>query len=86
MNIFSCKQASRMVSESMDRPLKLRERITLRMHILMCSFCTRFARQMRFLRRAANQFSQAVSEPSSAPEMTLSVEAKQRISRALSEG
>lgn len=86
MNIFSCQQASRMLSESMDRPLRLRERMILRMHLLMCSFCTRFSRQLRFLRRAAHQFRQAAPEPSSAPEVTLSAEAKQRISRVLSEG
>ncbi len=86
MNIFSCQQASQLVSESMDRPLRLRERVTLRMHLLMCSFCTRFSRQLRFLHRATIQFRQTVPEPSPAPEVTLSVEAKQRISRVLSEG
>ena len=86
MNLFSCQQASQMVSESLDRPLRLRDRVTLRMHLLMCSFCTRFSRQMRFLRRAAIRFRQAAPEPTAASEETLSVEAKRRISRVLSEG
>lgn len=86
MNLFSCQHASRMVSESMDRPLTLREQVTLRMHLMMCSFCTRFSRQMRFLRQAANQFPQATPEPGSASVVTLSVDAKERIRRVLSEG
>lgn len=86
MNVFSCKDASRMVSESIDRPLTLRERLTLRMHLLMCSFCTRFSRQLRFLRRAAEHFSRAHQDSRSAPDETLSVEARQRIRRALSDG
>lgn len=86
MNLLSCEHASRMVSESMDRPLTLRERVTLRMHLMMCSFCTRFSRQMRFLRQATNQFPQAAPEPVASSEVTLSVDAKQRIRRVLSEG
>ncbi len=86
MNIFSCKQASQMVSESMDRPLRLRERVTLRMHLLMCSFCTRFVRQMRVLRRAVVQLGQATPESSVLPQVSLSTEARARISRVLSEG
>lgn len=86
MNIFSCQQASRMVSESMDRTLTFRERMTLRMHLLMCSFCTRFSHQLRFLRRAAEHFSRAHQDSSLAPDETLSVEARQRIRRALADG
>ena len=36
----------------MDRPLTLLERLRLRMHILICPACTRFDRQMDFLRQA----------------------------------
>jgi len=86
MNIFSCQHASRMVSESMDRPLLLRERVTLRMHLMMCSFCTRFASQMQILRRAAIQHGLSIPEAATLSELTFSAEARARISRVLSEG
>lgn len=51
--MMNCKQASRMVSEGLDRELGLLERMQLRLHLFVCDRCTNFSRQSAFLRRAA---------------------------------
>ncbi len=51
--MLTCKEVSRLVSQGLDRRLSLRERIGLRIHLAMCHGCESFARQMQFLRRAA---------------------------------
>ena len=48
--MFKCKEVTRMVSESLDRKLPLYQRIGLRIHLLMCKFCSRFKKQLLFLR------------------------------------
>jgi hypothetical protein len=49
---LTCKEASRLISEGMDRRLSFIERLALRLHVGVCDACTRFSRQLRFLRRA----------------------------------
>lgn len=49
----SCQDISTLVSESMERRLPLGRRVAIRMHLLMCSYCSRFERQLKFLRKAA---------------------------------
>lgn len=49
---LSCKEASRLISERMDRRLSVPERIRLRLHVGICDACTRFTSQVAFLRRA----------------------------------
>lgn len=53
---LSCKEASRLISERMDRRLSLSERIGLRLHVGICDACTRFTSQVQFLRRALKAF------------------------------
>ena len=49
---LSCREASRLLSQSMDRPLGLAEQARLRLHLTLCDACTNFSRQLRLLRRA----------------------------------
>jgi len=49
---LSCREASRLLSQSMDRPLGLAERARLRLHLTLCDACRNFNRQLDFLRRA----------------------------------
>lgn len=44
--IASCREASRLVSESLDHPLSLRQRIEMRSHMLVCSACRAYRRQL----------------------------------------
>lgn len=51
----SCRQITRLVSAALDRRLTLRERLQVRFHLLFCTGCARFERQLRFMRRAFRQ-------------------------------
>ncbi len=42
-----------MVSESMDRKLPFQDRVLIRMHLLMCRYCSRFGKQMKVLRNVS---------------------------------
>ena len=53
---LSCREASRLISESKDRDLGLGEKLTLRIHLGLCSACTRFTRQLDFLREAMQRY------------------------------
>ena len=49
---LTCKEATRLVSQGMDRRLGVGERVRLRLHLAICDACTQFTRQMAFLRKA----------------------------------
>lgn len=50
--MIKCKEASRLLSQSMDARLPLWQRIALRVHLAFCDACTNFRRQLELLRRA----------------------------------
>jgi hypothetical protein len=81
--MLSCREATRLVSESMDHPLPPGQRFALRFHLAMCRLCWRYREQVRFIRHALRL---APGERRDAPESTsveLPAEAKARIRRAL---
>ena len=57
-HIIKCKDASRLVSQQQDARLTYWQRVTLRLHLSVCAACTRFERQIRFLRTAMRKYSQ----------------------------
>ena len=75
----SCKQASLLASQALDRRLGWRERLTLRLHWLVCDACTRFKRQTEFLRTAVR----GIPEIGDDHLGELSNEARERIRKAL---
>lgn len=78
--MLDCKHASRLVSQSMDRRLSLRERLGLRLHLLLCDACTQFSRQMMVLKQAVRQWSSRVENDT---RVTLPDDARQRIAAAV---
>lgn len=50
--MISCKKASRLSSEQLERQLTLRERFLLRWHLAYCAGCRRMEMQFVFLRQA----------------------------------
>ncbi len=50
--MLSCKEATRLMSQSLERPLTLGERVGLRVHMMICVGCRRAERQFKFLRDA----------------------------------
>ena len=55
-HVISCKEASRLLSQAQDRRLGLLERLKLRAHVALCDFCTRFEKQLDFMREAMRRF------------------------------
>jgi hypothetical protein len=53
---ISCKDASRLISQLQDGNIPLPERLRIRLHLLWCDACTRFERQVRFLREALRNY------------------------------
>ena len=84
--MLRCREISKLVSESMDRELPLRQRLQVRMHLMMCRLCWGFARQTRLLRRVARENSERLGPDEGAPEAKLSKEARERIKAALDNG
>ena len=48
----SCKQVTHLVLQAEDRTLPLRERLAVRLHMLVCKACPRFADQVALMRSA----------------------------------
>lgn len=63
MIMITCKEASRLISEGLDRDLGVAERARLRVHVAICAACTRVSRQFEFLRRAARAYPGPDDEP-----------------------
>ncbi len=78
--MLSCKETSLLVSESLDRRLSWRERVALRMHLVVCDACRTFANQMAFLHTAARRFGRGTNATES---LRLSPDARERIAREL---
>lgn len=56
--MLKCKQAAELMSQELDRPLGLVERMALRLHLLICDACSNYRRQMVVLRDACRRFGQ----------------------------
>ena len=80
--MLSCKEISRLYSESMDRTLSLRQRLSLWMHLRMCRLCSGFAKNLQLLRHAARRCADDVDRGET-PVESLSPEARERIRRIL---
>ena len=72
--MITCRRASRLISEGMERPLTWLERPLLWLHLLGCRACTRFRRAVRWLHR---------SLAGDASDIRLPAEARERLRDAL---
>lgn len=59
---MNCQQATRLISESQDRALSLPEKLSLKMHVLMCAGCKNFSLQIPFLSQAMKAYAKGVDE------------------------
>jgi hypothetical protein len=46
-----------LMSESMDRRLGIRERLELRLHLIVCTWCARYLNQIKFFRELLGESS-----------------------------
>ena len=53
--MMNCKHATQLISQQQDRKLGIMERIGLRLHLLICSGCSNFNKQIDFIRVACRR-------------------------------
>lgn len=78
--MLTCKQASKLISHSLDRPLTLTNRIQLRLHLVICDACKRFSKQMHVLQTALQRLKLQTESDNT---LVLSEAAKARIIRTV---
>lgn len=77
--MLTCAEATRLLSDALDRPLPLGRRLGLRLHLLVCRWCDRYGRQLRFIRDALRRR----AEPPDLTGDALSPEAREHLRRCL---
>lgn len=75
-----CREASRLQSESTDHALSTPKRAGLLLHILLCRWCRRYGKQIRFLRQTVREQHDKWNE---VPRKALSHEARERLKKSL---
>ena len=69
-----------MLSLGMDKQLSLMMRMKLRIHYLMCSFCERYMKQLKYIRQVSREFPDRIGEVSDA---SLPADTKERMKAVL---
>ncbi len=60
--MLNCREATRLSSEAQERALALKERMSLTMHVMMCSGCRNFGKQMHTLRQVMRAYANGDDE------------------------
>ncbi len=60
--MMNCQQATRLISESQDRPLSWPEKMHLKVHLMMCSGCKNFSLQVPFLSQAMKAYAKGLHQ------------------------
>lgn len=81
--LLSCKEAAQLISQSMDHPLPTRWRVALKFHLFICRFCTRYQRQLLFMREVLRRRAREIDDEESLASTSLSAETRQRLKEAL---
>lgn len=81
--MLSCKEITHLVSESLDRPLPFRQRLAIRLHVLLCKLCNRYRRHLLFIRDTVRRHPERLEYPDSPCPPPLSPEARERIKQSL---
>lgn len=79
--MLTCKQASQIISQSLDSSLSGSDRMKLKFHLFLCGACTRFSHQLRLLNYAVKRIKLNVENDSS---VQLPLESKARIFQKVS--
>lgn len=64
--MLNCKEVTRVCSDELERPLKLGERASLHLHLMMCTGCTNYRRQLRTLRQVMQAYADGRALPGDA--------------------
>jgi len=78
----ACKQTVEIISQSMERPLTLRERVLLKLHLWVCMWCQWYLEHLQVMREAL-RLQENESDVGVSTTTRLSDEARERIRRTL---
>ncbi len=78
-----CDGMSRLTSESLDRPLTRMEAVALRSHLVYCSACRRYLRQIRTLSAAMRRLIPRLESADPLPGPSLPDDVRERIKEAI---
>ena len=78
-----CREMTHLASESLDRDLDRLERVILRAHLLYCSGCRRFLKQIALVRLAASRLAMRTEADLPVPGADIPTEVCDRIKRAI---
>ena len=78
----ACKQTVEIISQSMERPLTLRERTLLKLHLWVCMWCLWYMEHLQIMRDAL-RLQENESDVDVSTTTRLSDEARERIRRSL---
>jgi len=73
----NCQQIVDLVSQEIDRRLPWKVHLEIKMHLLMCKNCHRYAKQVKFMHSELSNIEQNLNA------ISLSTEAKERIQHSL---
>ena len=79
--MLSCREATHLASDALDHPLPWMQRFQMRLHMLVCSACRRFAKQLAWMQRAGLDYADRPQHTT--PDVSLSPDAQARIQAAL---
>lgn len=57
-----CKEVVKIVSASLDRPLTLKEKLVMKLHLVACKPCVRYLEQSTFLNTAVHHLDEKLKE------------------------
>jgi len=80
-----CQEMVPLMSESLERRLKPVEQLKLRLHLVVCVWCARYLKQIKFIRRLARQRTASATLQRDASCVGLTVKARERIATALAQ-
>jgi hypothetical protein len=74
-----CHDITRLLSESSEHTLPLRTRLLIRLHFCVCIWCRRYREHLKLMRKLSAKFPEKGCEEGA----NLSIEARERLNRAL---
>ena len=79
--MFNCRKVTRMVSDSLDHKLPLYQRFGIRIHLMMCKFCSRYRNQLLLMRKIIGP--KMMDKKETDLSIKLSSKARERIKRLM---
>ena len=80
---MNCKQATLLLSEAQERDLTSREKLGLRLHVLLCTACRRFKKQLHLFQYLLSHASPKLIAAVYASDATLSSSRREKIKTML---